>query len=149
MDGDRLADEHDLLARRRGRDRVHVARVVRRPRGRRATASSVRVANSAGSNAATFGWTVTAPAVKKPTVTFTQTPRNRQNPATFAWTTTNSPTSVTCALDGAAVTPCSSPLSFSGLRRGLHTFVVTAANSAGSASARDHLVGVAATCVPL
>jgi uncharacterized protein YkwD len=97
----------------------------------------VRVSNSAGSNAATYNWTVTAappPPVVKPTVTFTQKPRNRQT-ARFAWVTSGSPTSVTCTLDGAAVTPCSSPLTLTGLRRGVHTFVVTASNAGGSASA--------------
>jgi uncharacterized protein YkwD len=97
----------------------------------------VRVANAAGSSSASYGWTVTATAPKRPNVTITVKPRNRQNPATFAWTVTNAPTSVTCTLDGAPVTPCTSPLSFSNLPRGTHTFVVTASNAAGSDSDRD------------
>jgi hypothetical protein len=67
-------------------------------------------------------------------VTFTQRPLNRQKPARFAWTTTGSPTSVTCRLDGGAATPCASPLTLY-VSRGVHTFVVTATNSAGSGSA--------------
>jgi uncharacterized protein YkwD len=97
----------------------------------------VRVSNSAGSSSATYGWVVTAAAPKRPNVTITVKPRNRQNPATLAWTVTNSPTSVTCTLDGAPVTPCASPLSFSNLPRGTHSFAVTASNAAGSDSDRD------------
>jgi uncharacterized protein YkwD len=83
------------------------------------------------------GSTTPPPAVSKPTVTFTQTPRGRQSSATFAWTTTGSPASVTCTFDGATVTPCASPLTLGSLgRRGSHTFTVTATNAAGSGSAK-------------
>jgi uncharacterized protein YkwD len=83
------------------------------------------------------GSTAPPPAPSKPTVAFTQKPGNLQRTATFAWTTTGSPTTVTCTLDGSAVTPCTSPLTVGTLRkRGSHTFTVTATNAAGSASAR-------------
>jgi uncharacterized protein YkwD len=55
--------------------------------------------------------------------------------ATFAFTTSGSPTSVTCSLDGGAAAACTSPRSYSGLAVGSHRFVVTAANGAGSSSA--------------
>ena len=83
--------------------------------------------------------------VAKPTVTFTQRPKSRKSQATAAWTATGSPTSVTCTLDGAPVTPCTSPLTLGVLgRRSSHTFTVTAKNSAGSGSARVTWIGVAA-----
>jgi uncharacterized protein YkwD len=96
----------------------------------------VRVLNSAGANSATYNWTVAVAAPKKPTVTITQKPRNRQTTATFAWTTTNSPTTVTCTLDGAPLASCSSPQTVT-VGRGGHRFVVTVSNAAGSDSDSD------------
>lgn len=48
------------------------------------------------------------------------------------FSTTGSPTSVTCALDAGAATACSSGQSYSGLAPGLHYVTVTATNATGS-----------------
>jgi uncharacterized protein YkwD len=100
----------------------------------------VTVANGAGSSHAAYTWTVTAtapppPSATAPTVTFTRVTR-RFKSVTFLWTTTGSPTSVTCSLDAAPATPCTSPATVSGIGRGSHTFVVSAANAGGSGFAR-------------
>jgi uncharacterized protein YkwD len=69
-------------------------------------------------------------------VSFTQVPRGASSTQTVAWTTTGSPTSTTCSLDGAPATPCSSPKTLTGIGRGSHTFTVTVSNEASSAWAR-------------
>jgi uncharacterized protein YkwD len=98
----------------------------------------VKVANAGGSNSASYSWTITTstPTTSVPTVTLTSTPASSttSTSASFGWTTTNSPTSVTCSLDGAAASSCTSPKAYSGLAAGSHTFVVRVANAAGSSS---------------
>lgn len=80
--------------------------------------------------------TVTAPPAGPPTVTLTSVPPSSttSTSASFSWTTTGSPASTTCSRDGAAAVACSSPASYSGFAVGVHSFSVTVANSAGSAS---------------
>jgi uncharacterized protein YkwD len=99
----------------------------------------VTVSNSAGSASATYTWQVTSSSsgTVAPTVSLTGAPASSttSTSATFAWTTTGSPTSTTCTLDGGSAASCSSPKSYSALAVGTHTFKVTVANSAGSASA--------------
>lgn len=77
------------------------------------------------------------PAPAAPAVAFTSGPAasTTSTSATFAWTTTNAPTSVTCALDGGAAVACSSPRSYAGLAAGSHRLTVRVENAAGSASA--------------
>jgi alpha-tubulin suppressor-like RCC1 family protein len=54
--------------------------------------------------------------------------------ATFTFHTTEPTATLTCSLDGAPATPCSSPQSYGGLADGPHTFTVTATDSAGNSS---------------
>jgi uncharacterized protein YkwD len=101
----------------------------------------VTVSNTAGSQSASYNWTVTAPApappptTTLPTVKFTTTPTWYVSSGTFAWTTTGSPTSTTCSLDGQAPRACTSPTSVSNVGAGFHQFNVTVSNSAGSSTA--------------
>lgn len=74
----------------------------------------------------------TSPSVS---LTSTPSPETTSTSASFGWSTSGSPTSTTCSIDGAAAVACTSPRSYSGLAVGGHTFRVTVANSAGSASA--------------
>jgi uncharacterized protein YkwD len=79
----------------------------------------------------------TQPPPQGPTVTLTSEPASSttSTSASFGWTTTGSPTTVTCSLDGGTATGCASPKVYAGLATGTHRFVVTVANSAGSQSA--------------
>ncbi len=79
---------------------------------------------------------VAPPALTRPNVTFTRVPHHRTVKLRFAWRTTGSPDMVTCSLDRAVPTPCSSPLILPKLKKGTHTFVVRAANPAGRASVK-------------
>jgi uncharacterized protein YkwD len=95
----------------------------------------VTVANGSGSVSATYSWTVTAPSSSAPSVALTSVPASSTTAtsATFAWSTTGTVTSTTCTLDGVAAA-CVSPKSYAGLAPGTHSFRVTVANGAGSAS---------------
>jgi uncharacterized protein YkwD len=77
------------------------------------------------------------PGPTAPTVSITAGPgtSTTSTQASFAFTTSGSPTKVTCSLDGGAAASCTSPVSYSGLAIGSHRFVVTVSNTAGSASA--------------
>src|SRR5581483_8170635 len=77
------------------------------------------------------------PPTSAPTVSLTGGPpaSTTSTSASFSWTTTGSPTSVTCSLDGGIASACASPKSYTGLATGQHRFVVTVSSSAGSNSA--------------
>jgi hypothetical protein len=82
-----------------------------------------------------YSWTVVAP-VQAPVVTITAQPSTGTSTSgAVSFTATNSPTSITCALDGGGATPCTSPYSLSGLSIGSHTVTVSATNSGGTGSA--------------
>jgi uncharacterized protein YkwD len=97
----------------------------------------VTARNSAGAYAATWVWTISAPLAAAPTVHLTTVPQFyvKSTYSTFAWTTTGSPTSTTCSLDGRAAVSCKSPTSYYRLARGKHTFVIRVANAFGSNAA--------------
>jgi uncharacterized protein YkwD len=75
------------------------------------------------------------PALAPPTVVLTQTPPSSTSAptATFAWTTTGTVSSTSCTVDSGAAASCSSPATYT-LAVGSHTFRVTVANAAGSAT---------------
>ncbi|MGZ6827804.1 MAG: hypothetical protein ACXVGH_13535, partial [Mycobacteriales bacterium] len=80
--------------------------------------------------------TGTALAAKPVKITIsTTTPKvTSATSATFAWSTTTGAT-YTCALDGAKGVACTSPVTYSGLKDGSHTFVVkNGTGKAGGAS---------------
>jgi hypothetical protein len=78
-----------------------------------------------------YSWTVVLP-VQAPVVTITQPASSTSTSAAVSFTATNTPTSITCALDGGGPTPCTSPYSVSNLAVGSHSVTVTASNSGGS-----------------
>ena len=129
---------HHVLARRRGGDLVLVADDLLLARGRHAL-FRVTVANSFGSQSATYNWTVAAPAPPgtAPTVSITDGPggSTTSTSASFGWTTSGTVSSTVCSLDGATAVTCSSPAGYNGLAVGSHTFKVTVSNTYGNASA--------------
>jgi N-acetylneuraminic acid mutarotase len=58
----------------------------------------------------------------------------QQTSATFTFSSESGAT-LECSLDGAAFTPCTSPVSYSGLAEGAHTFRVRARDTAGNVDA--------------
>jgi hypothetical protein len=72
--------------------------------------------------------------------------------ATFAFTSTETGSTFGCSLDGAPFTSCSSPISYSNLTNGSHTFAVRATDAAGntdgSAATSTWTVNVADTTPP-
>lgn len=99
---------------------------------------SVTATDSMGfSSSALRNFSVNAASVPAPTVNISSPADNAYvnvTSASVAFTTTNSPASVTCKLDAGAPAACASPVAYSGLAQGVHTVIVTATNSGGSAS---------------
>jgi hypothetical protein len=73
---------------------------------------------------------------RNPTVSLTGSPgtSTSASSATFSWTSTKADTT-TCTLDGIFRGDCASPVTYTGLPAGAHTFVVTVGNKFGAASA--------------
>nr|WP_236673441.1 Ig-like domain-containing protein [Comamonas sp. JC664] len=95
---------------------------------------AVRAVDAAGNvdpTPATYAWTVdTTPPdttiVSGPSGTTTS--RN----ATFDFSSNESPVTYECSLDGGAFTPCTDPVTFTGLADGSHTLLVRAVDAAGN-----------------
>ncbi len=92
----------------------------------------VRATDAAGNtdaSPASFGWTVDLSA---PVVTITSGPTGTvtSTSATFTWSVDDGSPSQ-CRIDGAAYAPCASPVTYSGLADGAHTFDVRAIDAVG------------------
>jgi hypothetical protein len=71
-----------------------------------------------------------------PDTTITSAPANNSAPpATFTFTSNEAAATFECRLDGAAFTPCASPLTYSSLAKAQHTFDVRARDAAGNTDA--------------
>jgi hypothetical protein len=70
-----------------------------------------------------------------PTIFVAPTNPSSSRGALFGFSSSESDVNFTCRLDGAALSLCSSPVSYTGLGDGPHTFVVRAGDSAGNESA--------------
>ncbi len=91
------------------------------------TVQSTDTAGNVGS--AAFTWTIdTTP----PTVTITSGPANPSNSKSATFTFTVPDGTVQCQLDTGAFAACSSPVTFSGLADGSHTFTVKSTDTAGN-----------------
>ncbi|HEU0336431.1 MAG TPA: HYR domain-containing protein [Gaiellaceae bacterium] len=85
----------------------------------------------APATAAAWSWTVDTVA---PGLTLAGGPTGAVQALSAQFTfTTSEPASVTCHLDGAAWGPCASPLSYGGLKEGVHVLELRAADAAGNA----------------
>jgi uncharacterized protein YhfF len=94
----------------------------------------VRAIDQAGNvdpTPAAENWTVD---VTPPDTSVSSGPANptKQTSATLAFTATEAGSTFECSLDGAAFTPCSSPISYLGLAAGAHGFQVKARDAAGN-----------------
>jgi hypothetical protein len=96
---------------------------------------TVRPTDAVGNtgNAASYAWTIDATA---PETTLGSGPRSGTTivSATFRFSA-NEPGTFECSFDGAAFAPCTSPKSYTGLRRSAHSFEVRAIDSAGNRDA--------------
>jgi hypothetical protein len=98
--------------------------------------SEVISATDAAGNVAssTYTWTVdTVP----PVVTITSGPTNPSGStsATFKFSSNEGGTTFTCTMDGGTPAACTSPITYSSLAAGSHTFAVTGTDGAGNVAA--------------
>ncbi|MCP9487355.1 MAG: sigma-70 family RNA polymerase sigma factor [Gaiellaceae bacterium MAG52_C11] len=82
---------------------------------------------------ATASWTIVVPDTTAPTVRITSSTTSGSE-ARFTFDASE-PASLACSLDGASRATCASPVAYSGLAPGSHTFAVTAEDAAGNTSA--------------
>lgn len=98
----------------------------------------VRATEGAGKVGPTalFTWTVDTTA---PSVVLQSVPKavSLSGDATFTFTSEGAGTTL-CALDGAPLERCTSPVRFTGLSRGTHTFVVAGVDAAGNFASASH-----------
>lgn len=97
---------------------------------------AVRVANASGSMHALATWTITPTSSAPPSVTILSGPgrTTSSTSATFAFSAANA-SALACSVDAGAPAPCTSPVSYTGIAPGSHTFVVTATSGSLSTSA--------------
>jgi hypothetical protein len=93
---------------------------------------NVRAVNAGGTDPtpATVSWTIIL-AVPDTTITSSPTATTTSTSATFAFTSTAGGT-FECSRDGAAFAACTSPITYTALVLGAHTFSVRATNAAGT-----------------
>ncbi|ACZ43662.1 Kelch repeat-containing protein [Thermobaculum terrenum ATCC BAA-798] len=86
--------------------------------------------------AANYSWSFTVTSVDntppETTITAGPTGLTNQTSATFQFTSSEDNSSFLCSLDGSPFSPCSSPVAYSGLQDGSHTFQVKAVDQAGN-----------------
>jgi hypothetical protein len=85
------------------------------------------------SSVTSYGWTVdlTNPVVTIDPTTEPPDPTNKTS-ASFAFASSKSGSMFACQLDGAGFSPCTSPISYSGLADGEHSFAVKATDALGN-----------------
>jgi RNA polymerase sigma factor (sigma-70 family) len=100
---------------------------------------AVRATDAAGNvgAAATVAWTYTVPDTTAPTVTISASPpaSTVATSATFEFTADEPDVAFACSLDGAVWSACTSPVSYTALAVGAHTFSVRGADAAGNVGA--------------
>ncbi|HEY1365785.1 MAG TPA: sigma-70 family RNA polymerase sigma factor [Gaiellaceae bacterium] len=85
---------------------------------------------------ATATWTYTPPDTTAPNVTISAAPpeSTTATSASFSFSANEDGATFACALDGGSFAPCTSPVSYTGLGLGAHTFSARAADRAGNTS---------------
>ena len=109
----------------------------------------VRASDSAGNTgtAAAFTWTIDTVAPNT-SISATPTHPSSSTTATFSFASTEAPSSFDCSLDGAAFASCTSPVSFTGVAQGAHTFQVQARDAAGNIGAAASFAWTVDTSAP-
>lgn len=95
---------------------------------------SLTASNTAGGNTSTRTdlIVVNTPTLPDTTITSSPTALTNSSTATFAFTSSLAPATFSCTLDAGAATPCTTPLTVSGLVAGSHQFSVRASTAAGA-----------------
>jgi hypothetical protein len=86
------------------------------------------------SSPATYSWVVDRTAPPVPSITAKPSDPTSATSASFSFTDSEAGVSFLCKLDGAAYASCTSPVSYSSLALGSHTFSVQAKDAAGNIS---------------
>lgn len=107
--------------------------------------TTISATNASGTGTASYSWTVTAPPVTPVTVVLTQKPPliSLSSTASFGWSPVAG-LSYQCSLDGGPYVACTSPVTYTHLTIGIHTFRVHSTNTVG-ASGTDTVVTWTAT----
>ena len=84
----------------------------------------------------------------KPAITSHPASLTNSKTATFAFSDTESRVSFTCALDAGSFSACTSPMDYSGLADGSHTFQVQAVDDATSTSSENDFTWIVDTTPP-
>jgi Bacterial Ig domain len=97
---------------------------------------AVEAQDAAGNQSAgsSFTWTIDTTAPPSPAITSTPANPTNQTGAVFSFSDTEAGTTLLCQLDGNVFSTCVSPLTYSGLSQGSHTFAVEAQDAAGNQS---------------
>ncbi len=96
----------------------------------------VRATDEAGNTSTPVSRTWSVTGGSAPEIGFTESPAAKTNSpeAKFAFATSENVVSVSCKLDGAPLQTCESPVAFSGLAPGTHTFEATAKDESGEST---------------
>ena len=92
------------------------------------------VSGSTQSESTSYTWTVDTVAPPAPSITAKPAILSNATSPSFSFSDTESGVTFRCQLDGSAYAACTSPLSYSGVAQGGHTFAVQAVDAAGNTS---------------
>jgi large repetitive protein len=95
-------------------------------------AFAVQARDAAGNTGPAGGYDWVVDTVPPETTITAEPPAVSDSSASFAFTSSEAPSSFACSLDGGASVPCASPQNYGGLGDGTHTFQVRATDLAGN-----------------
>ncbi len=108
---------------------------------------TLHATTSPSGESATSSVAVEAP-LPAPTISSGPSGPTNSTSASFSFSTSPTPARYTCSLDGAAATTCTSPVSYSGLAQGSHTFTVIAYSATDMPSDPTSRTWIADTVAP-
>jgi hypothetical protein len=92
------------------------------------------VVKSVESAATSYTWSVDSVAPPAPSITAKPASLSNTTSPSFSFTDSEAGVTFRCRIDGSTYAACSSPLSYSGLAQGAHTFAVQAVDATGNVS---------------